>query len=423
MPTEIKGKRLWIPYMSETSTVLAAVLRACGIDAQVLERSPDPALSLAREVIHGDVCIPMLYTTEDMLYRATRKDFSSEKEAFFQGRAEGPYRYGMYYMLQKILLDRIHKNVDIVSVNTTNASSGLGIGTLLLVFDALIAHDQLEKMLHHTRPYEINKGETERVFHKYVGVLCNEVLKPKYRWNPGIDYVKVASGLHLESLEELLHSASGEFEKISKHNKALPHIGLVGEFFVRCHFPSNQDIIRKVEALGGEVWLAPATEFLTYANYISGYFAGKNWKDLGKFDALLGKVQCNILNLLAIREEHHLFSATLPYMKGFDDIPAGTLVEYGSIYMSKDFGGEAICSLGKSEDFARRGLKGVISVIPFNCMPGMVVAAISREIRRNHQNIPFLTVDHDEFTDATKDQQLAIFMSQVNDRLKLRNRL
>lgn len=423
MLTEIKGRRLWVPYMSEVSTILAAVMRARGIDAQVLKRSPDPALSLAREVIHGDVCIPMLYSTEDMLYRATSKDFDPEKEAFFQGKAEGPCRYGMYYMLQKILLNRIHKNVDIVSINNANVSKGLGMGTLLLTFDALLAHDQLEKMLHHTRPYELNKGDTERVFHKYIGILCKEVLKPEYRWNSGIDYVKIASGRHLEGMEELLHAASREFERIPKHNKSLSHIGLVGEFFVRCHFPSNQDIIRKVEALGGEVWLAPASEFLIYANYISEYFAGKAWKHLGKYDSLLRKVNRHILNHLATREEHHLFSATLPYMRGFEEIPAKTLVEYGSIYMSKDFGGEAICSLGKSEDFACRGLDGVVSVIPFNCMPGLIVAAISREIRRNHQNLPFLTVDYDGFTDAIKDQQLVIFMSQVKERLKLRNRL
>jgi hypothetical protein len=34
-----------------------------------------------------------------------------------------------------------------------------------------------------------------------------------------------------------------------------------------------------------------------------------------------------------------------------------------------DFGGEAICSLDKAVDYARRGLAGIVAVCPFNCEP------------------------------------------------------
>lgn len=413
---QTQGKRIWVPHMSGVSTVLAAALRSCGIDAQPLERSPDASLSLARENIHGDVCVPMLYTTEDILYKASQKDFDPSKEAFFQGRTQGPCRYGLYYMLQKIILEKYKKNVDIFTLDNSRPTNGLGAESLLRVMDSFFAHDQLEKMLHHTRPYEVNKGESEKIFYKYMDLLCEEIEKTKYNWKSFSGLAKTILGSHLEGIGNLLSAAQDEFSKVPRQKRNIPRIGLIGEFFVRCHSASNQDLVRKIEKLGGEVWLAPATEFLIYVNYISTYFADKKWRHLGDMPSLLKKMRSSVANHAAARDEHLLFSRTLPYMEGFDDIPAKTLVEYGSKYMSKDFSGEAVCSFGKAMDFFNRGLDGIISAIPFNCMPGIVVADISHKVRQDHGNIPFLTLDYDGFFDTTKDQQLAIFMGQVRER-------
>ena len=75
------------------------------------------------------------------------------------------------------------------------------------------------------------------------------------------------------------------------------------------------------------------------------------------------------------RSEHDLFDATQPFLCGYEDIGSEEVVEKGARYLDPEFGGEAICSLGKAEDFAERGLAGIVSVVPFNCMPGQIVAA------------------------------------------------
>jgi predicted nucleotide-binding protein (sugar kinase/HSP70/actin superfamily) len=72
--------------------------------------------------------------------------------------------------------------------------------------------------------------------------------------------------------------------------------------------------------------------------------------------------------------------------------------------------------MGKSEDFARRGLAGIVSVIPFNCMPGNTVTALSQALRRRHGNIPFLNLDYDGFVDSSRDAKIVNFMWQVKER-------
>jgi predicted nucleotide-binding protein (sugar kinase/HSP70/actin superfamily) len=84
--------------------------------------------------------------------------------------------------------------------------------------------------------------------------------------------------------------------------------------------------------------------------------------------------------------------------------------------MNYNFGGETICSMGKSEDFAKRGVAGIVSVIPFNCMPGNCVTSLSHSLRRRHNNIPFLNLDYDGFIDSGRDSKIMSFMWQVKER-------
>ena len=46
-------------------------------------------------------------------------------------------------------------------------------------------------------------------------------------------------------------------------------MGLVGEIYIRANNFSNEDVVREMEALGGEVWMPPIGEWILYINYTS----------------------------------------------------------------------------------------------------------------------------------------------------------
>ena len=64
-------------------------------------------------------------------------------------------------------------------------------------------------------------------------------------------------------------------------NEDRPLVGVVGEFYVRLHDGANQDILRKLEAEGAETWLAPMTEFFSYANFIGKLLSADRLHDGG----------------------------------------------------------------------------------------------------------------------------------------------
>ena len=419
--TSLDGKRLWIPYASPQAEVLAASLRAWGVNAEPLARSQDPGLNLARRMISEDVCLPMLVTTQDILERTQAPDFDPDGEAFFQGQSEGPCRFGMYCMMQRRLLDKMGlKQVDMVALGNRSVHGGLGIRFLLATWGGLLAHDMLEKMCLHTRPYEAVAGESDRLFAQYLREVCEQMAEQRriVEARP----LATLAGKHVEPLVDILRRAQRAFAAIPRRDgdEGRPLVGLVGEFFVRIHDGSNQGVIRRLERAGAEVWLAPATEFFGYCCQIGSLLGYDRWQDSRAWRDLLAGLNGQLLAWVAGRDEHHLFAATLPYLEGLDDIGPREVIENGSRYVHPSFGGEAICSMGKAVDFARRGLDGIVNVTPFNCMPGMTVTMLSQTFRRHHGNIPFLNLDYDGFVDASREAKIVSFMSQVKERQEAR---
>jgi predicted CoA-substrate-specific enzyme activase len=416
---QLGSKRLWIPDASGAADMLSAALQAWGIDAAPLPRSADPGMNLARRAISEDVCLPMLVTTQDILERVNAPNFDPAKEAFFQGQSEGPCRFGMYCMMQRRILDKMGlQDVDIVALGNRSAHGGLGMDFLLVAWPGFLAHDMLDKMRLHTRPYEARAGTSDTIFEHYLRKACELMPHQRRILTSSSGRLRLIAGRHTRALEDLLRRAQRDLAGVPRRTDAEPRpiIGMVGEFFVRIHDGSNQEIIRKLERAGAEVWLAPTTEFFSYCNSIGSLLAADRWEDSRAWEDLRDIFGGRLMSGIAVRDEHHLFTATLPYLDGFDDIGPDELIEAGSRYIHPTFGGEAICSMGKARDFAKRHLDGIVSVAPFNCMPGMTVTMLSQAFRRHHDNIPFLNLDYDGFVDASRDAKIVSFMSQVKER-------
>lgn len=421
-PADLGGKTLWVPDLSTAARIVVAALRAHDIDARLLPRSPDPALNLARAAIPEDVCVPALYTTEDILYRTRQPDFRPDQEAFFQGNAAGPCRYGMYALLQRRILD--HQGlqaVDMVTLGARNLGKNLSVTFSLVVWDALITHDLLDKMLLHTRPYLEEPAAAEAVFERYLEEVCAAIRPHRQLVETVRGKLEIASGRHLARFQEILRRAQADFAALPRRREKRPLVGLIGEFYVRLHDRSNQGIIGKLERGGAEVWLAPVSEFFGYANRIRQELSAHEFHDTHSRQALHQWAFAGFQDRLAVHDEHHLWQAALPYLRGFEEIPPAELIDRGAEFVHPTFGGEAICSMGKAVDFIHRGVDGIVSAIPFNCMPGITVQALSHTLRRRYGNVPFLTIDFDGFVDSGRDSRLASFLAQVRERHEARN--
>jgi predicted nucleotide-binding protein (sugar kinase/HSP70/actin superfamily) len=180
----------------------------------------------------------------------------------------------------------------------------------------------------------------------------------------------------------------------------------VGEIYIRSNAFSNEFIVQELEKLGGEVWLPPIAEWFLYLNFTSRRYSLRN-KRFGSF------WRTYITDLVQKRDEHKL-----------DRIFAGSLINHpepsiletlreAKPYLDDSFEGEAVLSVGKCGDYVRKGVSGLVNVMPFTCMPGTIVGAVMKRYRESHNDIPFLNMAYDGQEETNTLTRLEAFMHQA----------
>ena len=189
----------------------------------------------------------------------------------------------------------------------------------------------------------------------------------------------------------------------------------MGEIFVRLNRFSNEDVIRRIEQFGGEAWIAPLTEWILYVNTIS------------KERSLQKKSFANLLKVFLTdyyqkKDEHRLEKLFKDALRHFGEPKTKSLFKKAKPYIDSSFEGEAILSIGKTIDFARRGASGIVNIMPFTCMPGTIVSTLLKRYREENSNIPILNMAYDGQEQTNTLTRLEAFMYQTKEFQNRKNR-
>ncbi len=422
------GRKVFVPYMGDGSLVIMSVLRGMGIDSDVVYADRE-TLELGRKYTLGKECYPFIITTGDML--KTLKYNDPEKTAFFMPLTYGPCRFGQYNRLQRIILGEIGYNVPIISPGAPESLSfakayglsGPAAWRMFLVFvSGTMAVDYLGKILRQIRPYEINKGETEKTYHIFLKKIC--------------DIVENSKSMRLSDVHgkivEILKEARRNMGQIRITEVDKPKIGLVGEIYVRNHPFSNDEIVRRIEDLGGEVLLPPYAEWGYHTNattlldlsvkqkeFIYGILFGTDGP--GKMDIVFRNILFNGLQIVGnrifrwrmdrVRNEIERVYDGFLHEKEPDSIYE--IWDNAEPYIIKWFG-EAALSIGKAIEWKKYSLDGVVNVLPFTCLPGNIVTAVSRKIKTD-LSIPWINLAYDGLEQTTGEVRLEAFFYHVKE--------
>ena len=393
-----------LPRMADHVYGVAAAFQACGMPAEVLPEPDDETLHWGRKYTTGKECFPCIVTTGDMVKTALRPDFDRNKYAFFMGGSGGPCRFGQYNALQRIVLDEIgFEDVPIYAPNQAASfydDLGLvGRRFLELGWLGIVGIDVLYKWLLETRPYAKDKRLVERVYWEQVEDVCGVIRSNGRR----------------RDLIKAIERSRAAFEKIEvDRSEPRPVIGLVGEIYVRSNDFSNNNLIEQIEELGGQVLMAPVYEWFLYRNFRRHMRSRLN----GDYRLLVK----NFLKDYVMRRDEHVLSHPFKGLVTYWNEPSSKQVlDMAAPYLHRSFEGEAILTVGKSIDFVKKGLSGVVSAMPFTCMPGTISHAILKFVQRNEGGFPFLNMVYDGTEQANTLTRLQAFMYQAKEYSK-RNR-
>jgi hypothetical protein len=386
-------KTLYIYNASGHSNIWAAAFQSVGIDARVLPMPDEQSEELGRKYASARECHPYLVTTGDLVKKAQSADFDPDRSAFVTLNFDGSCRMSQYGLSQKLVLKRLglsHVPViaPITSIRHDDASRMFGINWAKAIWRGWLTTDVLLKKLLHTRPYEINKGESEKVYEKAI--------------------LDISAGIVKGNFDEALKKSIASMDAIPTRRESRPIIGIVGEFYSCMNSWANNDIIRVLESLGAEVRYGPSTtDYLVYFNesypgihlsrgeYLAAlyYYVRRlwfmGWKE--KIEGMLGDDLYEDCRVPRVAER----------------------VETASPYVTDAIDPVVTVNLSKAENYAMSSCSGIANLIVLNCLYGTLATAIYKKVQREHNQIPMLTMIYEGLKPTNEKTRIEAFVYQV----------
>jgi len=395
--TDGAGHTVWIPHMCEHAHAFASAFRSCGMKAEVLPVSDDESLELGRRYTSGRECLPAIVTSGDMLKKIAEPGFDPARNAFFMPGGSGPCRFGHYHKLHQLILKEVgYPDIPVLSPNQGKGLyrdfAKLKKDPTRIAWQALVAVDVLSKAQLRYRPYETVPGGVDEVFSGCLDRLCRTI--------------EGRNG----TVSEALALAARDFREVPVDvSRRKPVIGIVGEIYVRSHPFSNNYLIDMLESLGAETELAMFCEWIYYTNFtrVGHYRADGNRMDIIK-DTIKERVQ--------LYDEHRLARAFRGILDhNLIEPRTRSLLDIGNRYIHETFEGEAILSVAKAVELIHQGASGIVNVMPFTCMPGAIVSAILKRVRKDYDNIPIVSIAYDGTSNQNLKTRLEAFIHQAKD--------
>ncbi len=387
--------------MAEGSArALAAVIRSLGIDACVTPPSDMHSLDLGGKFSSGDECYPLKITMGDYLRALELPGFDPQKTAFYVLTGQGPCRFGQYaYYLKSVLKELGYPDITVYMPTTEKGYSDFGEASSLYTrgaWRAIVSADILMKLLLKSRPYEIASGAADALYEESVEDLCR-VLEISYP----------DDGTQLKEVQKSLLRARNRFRQLPvQFELGRPLIGIVGEIFCRLTEFSNNQLVRRLEEAGAEVWINDIAEWIWYIN-VDQIRRMKIKGNSISLEALSARVRTYIQH----KDEHALIAIFKEDFQGYEEPhDMRVILDFAEPYLpASGVNGEMVVSVGKSVYFARKGVDGVIDISPFSCMNGIVGEAVYPKVSRDNAGIPIRNFYFDG-TQSDLERDLGIFV-------------
>jgi predicted CoA-substrate-specific enzyme activase len=380
-------KKIWFPPMFEiVPRFFAAAFRAFGFDAEALPVEDNFAFELGKNNTRGSECLPACITIGGFLKKLKETEADPSMHALFMPTAEGPCRFGQYSTLHKsILMKNGMGDAEIFSPTSANSYMGMKGPLTRYLLDVIMSSDILSKRVYNIRPYELNKGETDNIVEKIV--------------------LELESGIEKKcNLVKMTAQALNKLSDIPVTFEKKPLVGIVGEIYVRSNLFCNNNVIRHIEAAGGEAWLSPMSEWVIYTAWMERYFNRVNRP------GLLKKLGINIKTSYMINRMHSFEHALQEHITGRTEPPIERVLEAGKRYVPIEFEGEVILTIGRTIVFLEDGASMVVNCAPFGCMPGNITTSIFHNIQKKY-NKPVINLFYDGESDVNRI--ISIYLSNL----------
>jgi predicted nucleotide-binding protein (sugar kinase/HSP70/actin superfamily) len=299
------------------------------------------------------------------------------------------------------------------------------------MLNALHLGDVFNDLIYQIRPFEVNKGETERVFREAVDVLSEDLrnrdsfeieqrapdwAKPKFKSNKILRNTFNVLGKMHEHLwgKDYLNALAAAREKMDSievdRTKVKPVVKITGEFWAQTtEGDGNFHMFEFLEREGAQVIVEPIATWAAYLLYTAKAHAKAKWPvNRPHRNPQWWELKKHLANDLGLRKKlmalgagefmwNYLYHRTIKNLGGITHrlAPQAELAEMAHpFYNQFARGGEGHLEVGKNVYYTVHHLcHMVLALKPFGCMPSSQSDGVQSAVVNKFKDMIFLPIE------------------------------
>ena len=453
--------------------LIRAVFQGCGYRCEKLPVPDVPAFQLGKEYGNNGQCNPTYFTVGNLVQYLQflekegipRKDIL-DNYVFFTAGSCGPCRFGMYeaeyrFALKNAGFDgfRVLLFKDSDGIKAASGEPGLkftvdfGFGML----NAMHMGDVFNDLIYQIRPFEVNKGETDRIFRETVDDLCDDLrnrksfeieqsapewAKPKFKSNKILRntfnvFGKMHEHLWGEDYLDALAAARAKMDTIEvDRTKVKPVVKITGEFWAQLtEGDGNFNMFAFLEREGAQVLVEPIATWIAYLMYqakahakakypVTRPYRSPKWYQLKQHMANQMSLRKKLMGI-AVGEKmwNYMYHRTAENLGGITHhlVPQPELAEMAHpFYNQFARGGEGHLEVGKNVYYTVHKLcHMVLALKPFGCMPSSQSDGVQSAVINKFKDMIFLPVETSGEGEVNAHSRVQMALGEAKVKAKL----
>ncbi len=385
-----KSYKILFPNMCDIHFhILRKVFEYYGYDVDLLTDTGQNVIDEGLKYVHNDTCYPALLTIGQMISALKSGRYDLENTALMMTQTGGGCRASNYiHLLRKALANAGMEQIPVISVNLSGMekNSGFKITLPLLrrAIAAIVYGDLLMLLSNQVKPYEINKGDSNKLVERWTDIIC--------------DNFEHGRGFSARKIKGYLSEIVKDFEKIPVDSKTRVKVGIVGEIYVKYSALANNNLEKFLAEQDCEIMVPGLMGFMLFkvdnrlediklygGSTLKKIFATKLFNYFTVFETYL---------IDSLKGSRFTTPASYAHLKEI----IKPVIGYGCKM------GEGWLLTAEIMELIEQGYGNVVCAQPFGCLPNHIVGkGMIRKIRTIHQDANIVSIDYDP--SATKVNQ------------------
>ena len=264
--------------------MIASLLNVYGYKAKMLENDGQEVIDTGLKYTHNDICYPALLVIGQFITALESGEYDLDKTALLFTQTGGGCRASNYISLvRKALKKAGYGHIPVISLNFVglekNSGFKLSLSMIRRMMYAVLYGDIMMYTINQTKPYEIEKGASEKLADEWTEKLVERLGNKK-----SLSYGEIK-----RTYRDIIKSfAALPMNKVKKER-----VGIVGEIYVKFSPLANRNLENYLIEEGAEPVVPGLYDFLLYCIYdgiIAKELGMKLKLDPMSFDACMAAV-------------------------------------------------------------------------------------------------------------------------------------